>query len=352
MSRDLPTNIIDSSHWIEHGLEIEKRLFGHDEMTAMTKVMRENAGYSDSLSWLRYHLEYESSKEIKASAIIFSFFSEKRIVATWSMEYMQQDENLEFGIPGLPVRPPIFLVGTLPGFQEKVMKAILSYCNEIARTLGKKEWTSEEVGPNSGTISQWQILATRLGAKVEVGHELYIDLSMDFQAIRSNFRKSYKSLINLGMRTWNISILDTENVQTWEEVKLLHLQVAGRQTRSDETWAIQLQEVSAGLSFVVLLRSSEGELVGAAIFSHNLFEGTYFTGIYKRELFNLPLGHVVQLRAIEELQRRGLRWYKLGDRGFLGSVMNPSEKEISIGYFKEGFATHVFPRYRLRHQIS
>ena len=54
---------------------------------------------------------------------------------------------------------------------------------------------------------------------------------------------------------------------------------------------------------------------------------------------------------LEELKKRNVRWYKLGPRPFGSHTPAPNEKEISIGEFKHGFASHLFPRYVLYHPV-
>ena len=72
---------------------------------------------------------------------------------------------------------------------------------------------------------------------------------------------------------------------------------------------------------------------------------------FKSSLFDKPLGHLVQYRAIEELKKRGIRWYKIGTRPYISDIPKPTEKEISIGEFKQGFASFLFPRYHLAHKV-
>lgn len=45
----------------------------------------------------------------------------------------------------------------------------------------------------------------------------------------------------------------------------LHLKVAGRVTRSDETWALQHQDIEHQHAFLIWLKNSAGDMVGGAI---------------------------------------------------------------------------------------
>jgi uncharacterized Fe-S cluster-containing MiaB family protein len=70
--------------------------------------------------------------------------------------------------------------------------------------------------------------------------------------------------------------------------------------------------------------------------------GIYGVGAYKRELFDRPIGHGVQMKAIEFLKEKGCQWYEIGRRCYPVDRIKPTEKELSISHFKEGFATHKF----------
>ena len=80
-------------------------------------------------------------------------------------------------------------------------------------------------------------------------------------------------------------------------------------------------------------------------------EGSAAVAAYNRDLFDRPLGHAVQMRAIRELKERGCKWYYLGERCYPKQTPMPTEKELKISHFKEGFSTHTFPRFELTHTV-
>ena len=71
-------------------------------------------------------------------------------------------------------------------------------------------------------------------------------------------------------------------------------------------------------------------------------------GAEDRTLFDKPVSHVVQWTAIKHLKELGCRWHYVGQRFYPGDVVQPTEKELNIAYFKEGFATDVFLRLSLK----
>jgi FemAB family protein len=161
-----------------------------------------------------------------------------------------------------------------------------------------------------------------------------VDLGWPYERIRANIRKSYRSLIQSGKKEY-----DTILGMNVEPLHKLHIEVAGRITRGDETWERQQEAVDAGEAFLVYLLDKADCIVGGALFHRSRDEAAYAVGVYRRELHDAPLGHLVQAFAIEHMQVLGLRWYYLGLRAY-----EANEKELQIAHFKEGWATHSFPR--------
>ena len=61
---------------------------------------------------------------------------------------------------------------------------------------------------------------------------------------------------------------------------------------------------------------------------------------YKRNLFDKPIGHAVQMTAMKN-SKKLVASYQLGKNQHLSSP-NLIDKELSISYFKEGFAGHIY----------
>lgn len=247
------------------------------------------------------------------------------------------------------VLPPVLISKLSPSIEKQVIKSCLKIAGKLSGILGKDIWHSMESFNDSIGLSKWQTQALGIGASCCLNHDLFIDLLPDIGVIKAQFRKSYKSLINLGQKLWTVGVLDTADEGIWKEFQSLHAQVSGRVTRSDITWGIHLEDIADGNSFLVYLRNATGEMVGGGLFNCTKDEGLYAVAAYDRSQFDKPLGHVVQFRAIEEFKMRNVRWYKLGPRPYSSQTPVPSEKEISIGEFKHGFASHVFPRFIYYH---
>lgn len=249
---------------------------------------------------------------------------------------------------GAAVAAPVFVPGLSPRTIKRICTRALAFVRAIASILGERTLEiaqGNESGVTGYGCTEWHQQLLAGGACVAVKHHLYADLRPEMADIRATFRKSFKPLINAGLRTWDVSVMSdlVANDKVWSEFKQLHLAISGRSTRSHETWAQQYAMLCAGLAFLVCLRDrTDQRLVGAGFFQCTRDEALYSVGVYDRALFDKPLGHIVQQRAIETMKDLGLRWYCIGERPFHQNTPMPTDKAVSIGEFKHGFASHMF----------
>lgn len=175
------------------------------------------------------------------------------------------------------------------------------------------------------------------GARATPCFTQLLSLSSSEEELKAAVRKSYKSFINWGMKHLAIRIIDKRSVTPadMERFRLLHIQEAGRETRSSRTWEIQCQQVKQGEAFLVLGEFS-GELATAALFIHSDRHCYYGVGASVRALFDKPLSHVIIWCAILHARSMGCSMFELGERLFPAQG-NPSAKELGISAFKRGF---------------
>lgn len=193
-----------------------------------------------------------------------------------------------------------------------------------------------------GQMMIWHRLLLERGGTPALSHELYVDLSLPLDDIHMRIRKSYRSLIHKGDTLWKVEVHTDVTPELFTEFRLLHREVAGRTTRSVETWDAQERAVHLGEAFLITLRSPADELIGAAFYAASKHEATYGVAAYRRDLFDQPVSHVAHWHAIQHMKKCGIKWYHIGSRVYPGDLHSPTEKELSIAYFKEGFSTHMF----------
>ena len=317
------------------------------EASAAWDNVVENAAYAPvahTRSMVLYQSAYIMEKVDEFVDLSIVLFHENKPVGVWPLNMRLSEGVWVCGSNEGPVYAPLFVNKIAEKTRKNLIAGCLEALDELCRITGQKTWRVVEfVGPDG--LDQWHRKIMDRGATIQrVAHEMFVDLSMSMEDIKTNLRKSYKSLLSMGDRLWQSSVFATVEHKVFDEFRQLHYQVSGRATRSVETWNIQEQAINSGDAFLVVLRDDKGVMVGGGIFHISKTEGLYAVGVYDRNLFDKPLGHVVQIKAIEHMKTRGLRWHKLGERFYPGDNCNPTEKELSIAHFKEGFATHMFLR--------
>jgi FemAB family protein len=257
---------------------------------------------------------------------------------------------------GEPIAPPLFADGLSPRTIKRLVADGLDFLVSATRTLGQETILCREPPrPDAADegVSEFYQQAWRRGAQVSrLRHDMYVDLRPELDRIRATWRKSYRPLVSAGQRLWSVHVMDaaSSDREAWDEFVALHRKVAGRVTRPIDTWERQWEMVTGGEALLIFLTDAEAEMVGAGFFQYTNAEALYSVAAYDRALFDKPLGHVVQARAIEEFKQRGLSWYKLGELKTVGDPDQPNAKELSIAAFKHGFASRVFatPVYILK----
>jgi hypothetical protein len=164
----------------------------------------------------------------------------------------------------------------------------------------------------------------------------YIDLTQSFEEIRMNVRKSYKSLINWGIKNLSIIMIDQKNPDKdkFDSFKNFHIKVAGRQTRSDLTWELQYTAILQNEAFLVL-GYLDNKLVSGSYILYGREQAYYGVAVHDRQLMakNLSIGHAVLINAIEKAKELGLKEFCFGDVNIKGI----DKKVDNIAKYKRGF---------------
>lgn len=305
-----------------------------------------------SSAMIDYQLAYWSGNGLPTQDISLVLMHDNRPCGIWPLSATCDPAgNWRIGSSGGPVMPPLFVSGLARKSTKSVTAGCLEFLDNIAAKIGQGCVEIVEAYAGGDGLSEWHDRLMQSGGRAELRHDLFLDLSLSMADIKSTFRKSYKTLITSGAKLWKVQAATAADPELWDEFRLLHLAVAGRATRSADSWGFQHDAIASGDAFFVCLRNEAGRMVGGGLFHTTVHEGLYAIGAYDRSLFDKPLGHVVQYRAIEEMKRRGVKWYKLGIRYYPSETPAPSDKEMAISSFKQGFASHLFPRYLVHHRL-
>ena len=200
-----------------------------------------------------------------------------------------------------------------------------------------------------GSLSFFSKILLNEGARPVPSFTQIINLSVSEADLHCQVRKSYKSLINWGKRELSLRVIDSETVapEDIERFRKLHIQAAGRETRSQNTWDLQYEMVRHKEAFCVFGELG-GELVTAALFPCSPGYCFYGVSASKKDLSDKPLSHAVIWHSIIHAKETGCSFIDLGDQYYPNQCCPlPGEKELSISSFKHGFGGETHARLNI-----
>ena len=169
-------------------------------------------------------------------------------------------------------------------------------------------------------------------------YQFYIDLNESEDQIKKNIRKSFKSLINWGLRNLSIRVFDNTNISKsdFEAFRLFHLKIVGDATRSILSWDMQYKSVMNSEGFLVMTYLNDLLVSGIYILT-NENQAYYGVSVNDRDLMknNKPIGHATLFTSIIESKKRGKNIFILGDYN------DTDDKNKNISNYKSGFTNRV-----------
>ena len=272
------------------------------------------------------------------STVIYYHHQPVALWPLWGVKSQQTWQLLNHGYP--KILPPLIIPSISDKIRKKITKWSLEKVGTLARNYGLHEWHASQI-MRQAALPLWHRLLMEQGATLSARHTMMIDVSRPLCEIKAGFRKSYKSLVNTLPDGWNIACINQPNGEDMERFRQFHAHVSGRETRTIDSWELQRKLCCHGHGFIIFLEQNQ-TLIGASMFIHTAQEGYYGVGVYERSMFDQPIGHVIQMEAIRQLQTRGVTHYRIGERYYPTDFPAPSSKEIDISFFKEGFGAQHY----------
>lgn len=296
------------------------------------------------LSMMNYYVAY--NKDNNAINLSIVLYQDKEAIGIMPLlAHQNQKKEWILSSNGIEIVEPIFKQTVA----RRVKKRFESELKDLIYSLVKQLKIKQCQFVNTGFfgLSSWYFMWAEKAKEVFSTHHILVDLSLSLQDIRLKFRKSFKPFINKGLREWKVEVHEKVTDELFEEFRLLHKSVAGRSTRPIESWDKQKEQIESMESFIVSVAGEDNVMVGAGLFTYSRDSGFYSVGAYKRELSDQPLGHAVQMKAIETLKNNGVKWYEIGLKRLKIDKKPPTDKELALTHFMHGFATHVAARQHL-----
>jgi FemAB family protein len=304
--------------------------------------------------YMEHYVDYQTvlfsdlSKSSKDISLIL--FHDNRPIGVWPLTFNYKEKepiksiNNQYG--GVVI-PPLFVENFAKKSQRKVIKSCIEFLNKLLEKSGGKCWRTNEVSL-SGDISQWhQIALEYSGILDKVSYEMHLDLSFSIKEIRKFIRKSYRPLISSGQKKWTTLVMDKFNEEIWNKFRTLHKNVAGRITRSIDTWNIQHLAIKNGDAFLVYVVDTNKFMIGGGYFDMSNFQCHYSVATYDKDYSDQPIGHLIQHQAIITMREKGRKMYYIGDRFYKENHPFVTRKQVDISLFKQGFSSKIIPRIGL-----
>ena len=172
-----------------------------------------------------------------------------------------------------------------------------------------------------------------------------VDLRQDENILWSNLRKSYRSLINKSLKTYQFHILDSHSVtcEAIEDFAKLHISVAGRITRPIETWHAQYEFIKSGDGFAILC-FDKSKLIGASLFNISTLHSYYAVGVVDKEFISTGIYPAMLWKAITFSKELGISYLEVDMDNKKIQNKYFDSKSSAISFFKSGFGGNYFVR--------
>ena len=301
-------------------------------------------------SWLHYqdHLAYRRSYSGDRLVADESFLlgREKEDAAACNVFVEQSGDAKTLTFSGGFLPAPL----VSPDLRGKALQRATAACfDEVDRIADRHGATlcMFETVPQS-TVFDHNIFI-QFGYLASTANTLLLDLAEPEATLWSRLRKSYKAIINKGVRDHEIVIMDSANADRdiHEAYRELHHLAAGRVTRPRETFDLMFDSLVRDRAMLVGIRI-DGVFAAISYFFHDQGTATYASAADDPAFSEtLPLGHIILWTAVKYYRQRGMKLFELGRQPLSGQLFEgTTPKERTIAFFKRGFGGRQAPLFQ------
>jgi hypothetical protein len=305
-----------------------------------------DAWFWHTSEWLEYNLHYRPDLNGESE----SFFIERdgEIICVCPLIIETADTSkFTFGQDYGPW--PAFSDKLSKNERESVMKVVFNEIDKIA-----KEGEVKVVKMRTGVLNLNYLENNRNNILMKFGfidtslQTQVLDLSKSLKELRQEVRHGHDSDIDKAFKVLKAEVYDEINIteEVFNKYVEMHNKAAGRVTRPKITFDMMFDWICEGIGFLVAAKK-DNKFVGFSYFF--CYKGCVYYGssCNDPEIREVPVGHLIQWRAIEYMKSKNLRFYELGWQIHSKMLSHPSsEKELHIGRFKRGFGGITIPLFR------
>lgn len=286
-------------------------------------------------NWLPYNKKYNSNLFSERASIedVSFIVIDKSKPIMGLMGFISDDKNI-IDIPSCVIQSNTAKNKTIENFFLK---------NFDEQVLYKSKFFTLRDYLHNGTLSFIFKHLVNNGFYFKTAISRYIDLKLDETILRQSLRGSYKSIINNGLRNYKIQILDHKNIKEEDflSFRRIHINEAGRETRSKQSWLDQFEIVKNKEGFLVSCNLDDS-LIAAGFFSISKSNCIYQASACDNNNYDNIRFHSLMWQAINYAKKLGSLSFEMGDIIYSNNHSNTfsSQKELDISHFKTGFGGH------------
>lgn len=292
------------------------------------------------LDYQKIYNDYFDDQLIDISLIVYN---ENEPVALVPAFYFKKDKLIYYFDKNLYL--PIFKEEIDLTLQKKIINDLINFFIRLKNYFEIEKIDLADHGPDSK--KNYLFYNDKNKFEIIDNHHLYLNLQNSLSEIRKNFRKSYLNILNKKIVD-KILVFDNKHYdkKIWLDFKNLHLNEAKKQTRSDQSWDKQFENL-CDKKALFLFYIHNNNIIAGSFYDISTDEAIYSVGVYNNLAKQKFLSHYIQEAAIKEFQLRKIKWYFLG-KYFPDISENTSNKDYNISFFKKGFCSNIINNHIIR----
>jgi hypothetical protein len=292
-----------------------------------------------------YEILYK--KQIIKNSSFLLTVNDRILGAFLGYEYENKSTNNNLSYFGMPC---VFVI--MPGIKDELK---ISISNRMISQLTESQIIKKLAILDFEIIFPFHTVNTigsiekfiKVARKHQINYERAINLLEEEQEIFANLSKSVKSAVkkskSQSVKTYLFDNESTISEQSYaiSVLKKMHLEAAGRQTRTDESWDEQSNQLREG-SILVTHGNVNNETIHSSLFLLNGKTAYYGVSANKIGSSDSSVSHYFLYQTMIELKNRGFTILFMG-RQYESMDMILSNKQKGIQQFKSFFGGNLKP---------